>query len=42
MTPYVEMAKITNGYNVHRMYSRWIQIALALAAMVAGWYWLQY
>ncbi|HZU30563.1 MAG TPA: M48 family metalloprotease [Candidatus Angelobacter sp.] len=41
MAPYVEMSKITDGYNQHRMYARWIQILLALAVIAGGWYWLQ-
>lgn len=43
MTPYVELSKLTGEYEtVHRTYSRWIQLAVALAAMVAGWIWLQH
>ncbi len=42
MTPYVEMSKISDGYNVHRTYSRWIQIAVALAAIAIGWFWLRW
>ena len=42
LTPYVEMSKLTGEYDtVHRTYSRWIQIAVALMAMVIGWYWFQ-
>jgi heat shock protein HtpX len=41
LRPYVEMSKITGkDGSTHRAYSRWIQYALALAAVVAGWYWL--
>ncbi len=40
MAPYVEMSKIADKYgNVHRTYSRWIQLAVALAAIAAGWFW---
>jgi hypothetical protein len=36
------MSKLTGEYDtVHRTYSRWIQIAVALVAMAIGWYWLQ-
>jgi len=42
LTPYVELSKLTGEYNnVHRTYSRWIQIAVALVAMAIGWYWFQ-
>jgi len=42
LTPYVEMSKLTGEYDsIHRTYSRWIQIALALVAMAIGWYWFQ-
>ena len=42
-TPYVEMSKITAEYHqVHRTYSRWVQCALSVAAIVAGWIWLSY
>ena len=42
LAPYVEMSKLTGEYDtVHRTYSRWIQIAVALVAMAIGWYWLQ-
>jgi hypothetical protein len=42
LTPYVEMSKMTGEYDtVHRTYSRWIQIAVALVAMAIGWYWFQ-
>jgi Zn-dependent protease with chaperone function len=42
MTPYVEMAKISDGYSVHRTYSRWVQLAVALAAIAIGWAWLRW
>jgi heat shock protein HtpX len=43
LAPYVELSKLTGEYNtVHRTYSRWIQMAVALAAIVIGWIWLQY
>jgi heat shock protein HtpX len=42
LTPYVEMSKLTGEYDtVHRTYSRWIQIAIAVVAMAIGWYWFQ-
>lgn len=41
LTPYVEMSRLTGeDGSVHRTYSRWVQCALAVAAVVAGWYWL--
>ena len=41
LRPYVEMSRLTTGANViHRTYSRWIQLALAAAAVVIGWMWL--
>ncbi len=42
MTPYVEMSKIADGYNVHRTYSRWVQCAVALGAIAVGWFWLRW
>ena len=42
LTPYVEMSKLEGEYDtMHRTYSRWIQIAVALVAMAIGWYWFQ-
>jgi len=41
LTPYVEMARLTGeDGSVHRAYSRWVQCALAIVAIVAGAYWL--
>ncbi len=42
LTPYVEMSRIRgeNG-ETSRTYSRWVQSALAIVAVVIGWYWLQ-
>ena len=41
LRPYVEMSRLTGeDGSVHRTYSRWVQCALALAAVVAGWLWL--
>jgi heat shock protein HtpX len=41
LTPYVEMSRIAGEHRqVHRMYSRWIQLGLALCAIVVGWFWL--
>jgi heat shock protein HtpX len=41
LTPYVEMSRIAGDHQqVHRMYSRWIQLGLALCAVVVGWFWL--
>ena len=43
LTPYVEMSKLTGEYdNVHRAYSRWVQIGVALVAMAIGGYWFQF
>lgn len=43
LAPYVELSKLTGEYaTVHRTYSRWIQLAVALVAIAAGWLWLQY
>jgi heat shock protein HtpX len=43
LAPYVELSKLTGEYEtVHRTYSRWIQLAVALAAMVVGWIWFQH
>jgi heat shock protein HtpX len=40
-TPYVEMAKLIGPDGTpHRTWSRWIQLALALGAVVLGFYWL--
>jgi heat shock protein HtpX len=42
LVPYVEMSKLTGEYqSIHRTYSRWIQLAVALAAIAAGWLWLR-
>jgi hypothetical protein len=42
LAPYVEMSKLTGEYDsIHRTYSRWIQILVALAAMAIGWIWFQ-
>lgn len=41
LRPYVEMSKITGADGkTHRAYSRWIQYALAVAAIAVGWCWL--
>ncbi len=41
LTPYVEMSSLTGeDGSVHRTYSRWVQCALALAAIIFGWLWL--
>ena len=41
LTPYIEMSRLTGEDGaVHRTYSRWIQCALALGAVVVGWFWL--
>lgn len=41
LTPYVEMSRLTcEDGSIHRTYSRWIQSALALAAIIIGWLWL--
>jgi heat shock protein HtpX len=41
LTPYVEMSRLTgeNG-SVQRTYSRWVQCAVSIAAIVVGWIWL--
>ena len=41
LTPYVEMShlKADDGTS-ERTYSRWVQSALAVAAIVVGWFWL--
>ncbi len=40
--PYVEMSNLVGeDGKKHRTYSRWIQCALAIAAAVVGWIWLQ-
>lgn len=41
LTPYVEMSRLTAEDNsIHRTYSRWVQCALAIAAVVVGWHWM--
>jgi heat shock protein HtpX len=41
LTPYVEMARITaEDGNTHHSISCWIQYALAVAALTAGFFWL--
>jgi Zn-dependent protease with chaperone function len=41
LTPYVEMSRLRGeDGSVHRTYSRWVQSALAIAAAVVGWLWL--
>jgi hypothetical protein len=41
LKPYVEMSRLTGeDGSVHRTYSRRIQCALAMAAVVSGWFWL--
>lgn len=41
LRPYVEMSRLVGSDGKsHRAYSRWIQYALAVAAIVVGWYWL--
>lgn len=39
-TPYVEMARLTDGSSTNRAYSRWVQYTLAAGAVAAGWVWL--
>jgi heat shock protein HtpX len=42
LAPYVEMSKLTEkDGTTHRAYSRWVQQALAVLAVVAGWMWLR-
>jgi len=42
LTPYVEMRSLTgDDGRPHRAYSRWIQYALALSAVVAGYLWFR-
>ena len=41
LTPYVEMAKLTNdGLGTRRSYSRWVQVLLAALVVAVGTYWL--
>ena len=41
LRPYVELSRLTGeDGSVHRTYSRWVQCVLAVAAVLAGWYWL--
>jgi hypothetical protein len=41
LRPYVEMSQVKGEHVAMRhTYSRWVQCALALAAIVVGWYWL--
>jgi heat shock protein HtpX len=41
LKPYVEMSRLTGeDGSVHRTYSRWIQCALAMGAVVVGGFWL--
>jgi heat shock protein HtpX len=41
LTPYVELSRLVGENNcTHRTISRWVQCAIALAAMAVGWYWL--
>jgi len=41
LTPYVEMSRLTSeDGSIHRTYSRWVQCALAIAAIAIGWLWL--
>ena len=41
LRPYVEMSRLTSeDGSIHKTYSRWVQCALALAALVAGVFWL--
>jgi heat shock protein HtpX len=41
LTPYVEMSRLTGeDGSVHRTYSRWVQCALAIVAIVVGCSWL--
>ena len=43
VTPYVELSKIIGEYEtVHRTYSRWVQLGVALAAIAIGWVWFRY
>ncbi len=40
MTPYIEMSKLTaEGFQSHRLYSRWIQYAVSVIAIAVGWLW---
>jgi hypothetical protein len=40
LVPYVEMRKLTGADGrPHRSYSRWVQYALALSAVIAGYLW---
>lgn len=39
LTPYIEMSRLTGeDGSVHRTYSRWVQCALAISAIVVGWW----
>ena len=41
--PYVELSKISDDYgNVHRAYSRWVKLAVAVAATEIGLIWFIY
>jgi hypothetical protein len=43
LMPYVEMSKLTGeNHRSHRLISRWVQSALAIAAIAAGLMWLYY
>jgi len=41
LRPYVEMSRLTTEAHItHRTYSRWVQLAVAAAAVTIGWIWL--
>jgi hypothetical protein len=41
--PYVEMSKISNGYgSMYRSYTRWVKLAVAVAAIEIGLFWFLY
>jgi hypothetical protein len=43
VAPYIEMSKISDDYgNVYRSYSRWVKLAVAVAAIEIGLFWFVY
>jgi hypothetical protein len=43
VAPYIEMSKISDEYdNVYRSYSRWVKLAVAVAAIEIGLFWFVY
>jgi heat shock protein HtpX len=42
LMPYVELSKLTGeNHCFHRTVSRWVQCAVAISAILAGWIWLE-